>query len=216
MSVQMTTPQSAMYYPESDGKPMAESDTHRELMVNLIGALKFHFRDEPEWYVTGNLLIYYEKGNPKKCIAPDVFIVRGVKKANRRVFLLWEEGQPPAVVFELSSRATWRDDLQTKWQLYAELGVQEYFIFDPEYDYLSEPLIAYRLEEARYVEIAVHAGRVRSEVLELEIVDTGKTLRLFNPKTNRFLPTPDEALDALSAQTPPRSQRKKINKSRKK
>lgn len=183
-------------YPETDGKPMAETDFHIELMMNLRFALKNFFRDAPDVYVGSNLLLYYVEGNPHKSVAPDVFVVRGVGNHQRRIYKLWEEGRPPEVVIEISSRQTWGDDLQRKWQLYQQLGVAEYFIFDPEYDYLVEPLVAYRLEEGQYVPLEVVEGRVRSEALGLELVDTGETLRLFDPRIERFLPTPTEEAEA--------------------
>ncbi|MBP6823583.1 MAG: Uma2 family endonuclease [Acidobacteria bacterium] len=185
-------------YPESDGKPMAETDVHRSLLTDLVFTLETHFQSEPDVYVSGNLLVYYVKNNPAKCIAPDVFFVRGVPKGQRRIYKLWEEGVAPQIVIELTSRKTWKEDLQTKWRLYEELGVQEYFIFDPEYDYLDEPLVGYRLEAGKYVEIEVKDRRVESEVLELELVDTGETLRLFDTNSNQFLPTPQEAQDRVS------------------
>jgi len=169
---------------------MAETDTHRNLMVDLIVALTNFFQDKPDVYVSGNLLIYYFEGDPTKRVAPDVFVVRGVSKGPRRIYKLWEEGRPPDVALELSSRQTWREDLQLKWRLYEQLGVKEYFIFDPEYDYLDEPLVGYRLEAGQYAPLEVKGGRVRSEVLELELVDTGQTLRLSDPQTGRFLLTP--------------------------
>ena len=189
MSLRKLDEAPTIVYPESDGEPMAETDVHRDLMSELISELKSFFQNEPDVYVSGNLLLYYVEGNPRKRVAPDVFVVRGVGKEARRIYKLWEEGRPPNVVMELSSRQTWGDDLQRKWQLYQQLGVQEYFIFDPEYDYLVEPLLAYRLEEGQYVPIEVKEGRVRSEVLGLELVDTGETLRLYDPQAGRFLPT---------------------------
>jgi multidrug efflux pump subunit AcrA (membrane-fusion protein) len=79
--------------------------------------------------------------------------------------------------------------LHKKFQLYARLGVREYFIFDPAYTSLYEPLLAFRLEDGIYEPVTVTDGRVRSEALGLELVDTGTTLRLFNPETGQFLPT---------------------------
>lgn len=67
-------------YPTSDGKPMAETDIHRDLMTDFIWMLKQHFKDKSNVYVSGNLLIYYEKGEPRKSISPDVFVVFGVEK----------------------------------------------------------------------------------------------------------------------------------------
>ncbi|MDB5308044.1 MAG: hypothetical protein JWO38_2246 [Gemmataceae bacterium] len=51
-------------YPSSDGKPMAETDLHRKLMNEVIEVLSGHFAGDPDVYVSGNLLAYYEKGNP--------------------------------------------------------------------------------------------------------------------------------------------------------
>ncbi len=179
-------------YPESDGKPMAETDIHRRLLTTLIFTLETHFQNEPDVYVSGNLLVYYVEGSPAKCFAPDVFVVRGVPKGERRIYKLWEEGVAPQIIIELTSRKTWKEDLQTKWRLYEELGVQEYFIFDPEYDYLDDPLVGYRLENGKYVELEIKDGRVKSEALGLELVNTGETLRLFDPATEQFLPTTNE------------------------
>jgi hypothetical protein len=80
--------------------------------------------------------------------------------------------------------------------LYAWFGVPEYFIFDPEYK-LKPPLRAFRLRGKAYVEEAVTGNRTMSKELGLELVNTGKTLRLFDPKTGQFLPTPQEAVAAL-------------------
>lgn len=171
---------------------MAETDVHYRLMTDLRFELEQFFRDESDIYVSGNILLYYVEGNPKKRVAPDVLVARGVRKGDRRVYKLWEEGRAPEVVFEVSSRQTWREDLNTKWRLYEDLGVKEYFIFDPEYDYLVEPLIAWRLEAGRYEAVEVVDGAVKSETLKLELVNTGETLRLRDLATGQLLRTPLE------------------------
>lgn len=138
-------------------------------------------------------MFYYEEGNPRKVFSPDVMICFGVSDNTRRIYKLWEEKQFPQVIFEFSSRKTWGDDLNKKWFLYQQFGVKEYYTFDPEYDYLPEPLIAYRLKKSELKQVSVKKGRILSEELGLEIVDTGKGLRLFNPKTKEFLKTLLEA-----------------------
>lgn len=183
-------------YPERDGRLMGETDFHIGLLMDLCFALDNYFRNQPDVYVSGNLLIYYVEGNPKKRVAPDVFVVRGVPKGQRRIYKLWEEGVMPQFIIELTSRQTWREDLQEKWRLYEQLGVQEYFIFDPEYDYLEESLVGYRLENGQYTALEAQERRLHSEVLNLELVDTGETLRLFDPQTGRFLPNTQEAASA--------------------
>jgi Uma2 family endonuclease len=184
-----------IYYPESDGEPMAETDTHRKQISYGTEVLEIYFQDEPDVYVTGNIMFYYVEGDPTKVTSPDVMVVRGVPKGERPVFKLWEE-KPPVVAIEFSSRKTWKEDLQKKWKLYQELGVLEYYIFDPEYDYLDEPLLAYKLINGEFVQIEVKDGRVFSEALGLELIDTGVGLRLFDPKTQQFLMTPLEEHNA--------------------
>lgn len=180
----------AIEYPETDGKPMAETDVHAHLMIELRAALEAYFRHDPQVYVSGNLLLYYEEGNPRKNVAPDVFVVRGVPKHERRVYFLWQEGHAPSVIFEISSRSTYKEDLQRKWLLYAQLGVAEYYLYDPEYDYLKTGLTAYRPgDEGEYVEAPVKGGVIYSPALGLDLVDTGATLRLRDPQTGQFLPT---------------------------
>ena len=178
-------------YPESDGNPMAETDKHIQQMIDLRFALREFFRDQSAVYVGSNLLLYYVEGDFTKSVAPDVFVTRGVANHDRRTYLLWEERQAPQVVFEISSRATKNDDLQWKKQLYGWLGVQEYFIFDPEYK-LKPPLRAFRWHNRELIEEVVSNHRVASVELGLELVNDGKSLRLFNPQTGEFLRTSAE------------------------
>ncbi len=137
-------------YPESDGKPMAETDLHREIMIWIIHLLQRFFAGQ-RVYVSGNLLIYYEQGNPRRSVAPDCFVVWGVESHYRANYKLWEEGHAPQVVFEISSKTTQRDDLGVKMRLYAQLGVEEYYLYDPTGDYLEPPLAAFRLVGGGFV-----------------------------------------------------------------
>jgi Uma2 family endonuclease len=185
--------QTEIHYPESDGKPMAETDVHREQMNYLIENLKVHFQTRTDVYVSGNIMFYYEEGNPRKVFSPDVMVCFGVSGEDRRTYKLWEEKQFPQVVFEISSRGTWGEDLNKKWFLFQQFGVKEYYIFDPEYDYLPEPLIAYRVKRGELKQIPIKNGRIFSEEIGLEIVDTGKGLRLYNPETKQFMRTLSES-----------------------
>jgi Uma2 family endonuclease len=130
-------------------------------------------------------MCYYVEGDPTKSVSPDVFVVRGAPKHERRIYKFWEEAAPQ-VVLEVSSRKTKNEDLQWKRQLYAWLGVEEYFIFDPEYK-LQPPLRAFRLRGKELVEEIVLNNRVVSQELGLELVNDKKTLRLWNPQTGEFL-----------------------------
>lgn len=163
MTLQVPSTQSTektVYYPESDGKPMAETDLHRERMFALIHLLQRYLAAQ-EAYVSGNLLVYFEEGNPRKSVAPDCFVVWGVPSHFRRTYKIWEEGIAPQIVFEISSKKTQREDYGAKMRLYAALGVEEYYIYDPTADYLDPPLAAFRLVGGGYVPMEAVNGEVQ-------------------------------------------------------
>ncbi len=184
-----------IYYPESDGQPMAETDLHREEMYDLIHALKRRYRDVPDVYVTGNLFFYYVQGDPRSVVAPDVFLVRGVEKRPRNIYKLWDEGQVPSLVIELTSDSTRDEDLSKKKLCYERLGIEEYFLHDPYQDYLDPPLQGFRLvNNGRYRPIEPEAdGSLRSVTTGLLLRMEGKRLRLVDALSGERLLTDDEA-----------------------
>ena len=139
-------------YPTSDGQPMAETTLHRKVMADLIAALEQRYENDPGMWAGGNLLLYYEKGNVRASVAPDVLLAP-VPKDDRPIYKLWEEGRPPRLVVEVTSASTRDEDLNRKMALYERLGVEEYFLFDPYGDYLSPRLQGQRLEKGRYIRI---------------------------------------------------------------
>lgn len=116
----------AVDYPTSDGRPMAETDTHRQQMVDLIDALSHHFRDRDDVYVSGNLLFYYVEGNKRRHISPDVMVVIGIPKGKRDYYLLWKEGRSPQVVMEITSSSTRHEDMHKKKKLYESQLTDQY------------------------------------------------------------------------------------------
>lgn len=159
-------------YPESDGLPMGETDLHIHWMMRISDILKRRYRGQ-RVYVASDLLVYYREGFPSRYVVPDNFVVLDCDPAMRRVFKVWEEQRVPNVVFEVTSRSTSRNDLVTKLSLYEELGVEEYFLYDPEAEYLDPSLQGHRLVNGQYEPIELVGGRLRSRVLgtELELVD---------------------------------------------
>jgi Uma2 family endonuclease len=179
---------------------MAETDDHRDLMLDLIETVKLHKADDPLYYVSGNLLVFYEPGNRLRHLAPDFFVVRGVPKHNRDHYLIWVEGKGPEAIVELTSRSTREEDVDDKMWLYQDvLKVYEYFLFDPHNEYLDPQLQGYRLKGEKYVRIEPVDGRLPSEVLELHLEANGKEVRLYNPATGKWLPTPKEAMHLAEA-----------------
>ncbi len=186
--------QQPIVYPESDGKPMGETDVHIDGIIYLREALRDFFRDDPQVYVAANMFFYYEEGNPSAAVSPDVFLVQGVAKHERRTYKLWEEGQPPSIVFEVTSRSTRREDQETKRTLYARLRVREYNLYDPLGEYLKPSLQGYRLQGDDYELIAPTAsGSLICQTLNLELYLESDRLRLIDPATGERLLTPAEA-----------------------
>jgi Uma2 family endonuclease len=166
-------------YPESDGRPLGETDWHRQEIVDLIHALQERYEDVPDIYVSGNLLLYYVKDDVSKSVCPDVFLVEGISKEQRPIYKLWEEGKGPSLVIEMASKKTWEDDLDTKKAKYARIGVLEYFLFDPIDQYLDPRLQGFRLLGNRYRPIPAAAdGSLVSQVAGLRLSLEGMRLRL--------------------------------------
>jgi Uma2 family endonuclease len=195
----LATDQAEIDYPESDGQPMAETDLHRDEMFELIGLLRQRYAATGDVYVSGNLFVYYEEGNPRAVVAPDVFVVFGVPGHRRRIYKLWAEGAPPAVVIEVTSRKTRREDLRTKMTLYARLGVAEYFLYDPESDYLRPALRGHRLAGDTYVALAPDAtGALRSARLGLDLRLVSGRLELFDTVSGERQVRTSEQAEALA------------------
>ncbi len=177
-----------IYYPESDGEPMAETDIHAKLLIYLRKAIESFFAQREDVYVTGNIMFYYVEGNPTEVISPDVMVCFGIPKGNRTSYKTWEESEVmPSVVIEIASRSTWKKDRIEKRELYESLGVKEYYIFNPQYPKALPAFLAFRKNGERLESVEIENGRIKSDILGLELVDTGETLRLLNLNTGEFL-----------------------------
>lgn len=187
-------------YPDSDGEPMAETEFQLVAMVHLYEALKLFFAGRDDVHVASDMFFYYEQGNPAACRAPDVMVTKGVVgKHLRRSFRLWEEGVPPAVIFEVTSAKTQYEDQVEKPSLYAKLGVREYFLFDAEGVFLRPRLKGFRLEHGTYVPLKLdNAERMVSDELGLQLAIDGPLLRLTDLRTGNRLPTLQELAEKAS------------------
>lgn len=209
---------SVIVYPESDGQPMTESDSTRDYLIYAVEVLRQYFQSRHQVYVSGNLFIYYREGDPKAVVSPDVFVIFGVSKRQRRSYKTWQEGgKVPAFILEITSRSTRRQDEVEKPTLYAELGVQEYFQYDPTGDYLTPQLKGSRLQNGLYEPIAPQilaedVVSLHSDVLGLDLrlvlpgleapstlpslAPVARALRFFDPQTEEKLLNYEEAEQA--------------------
>ena len=193
MSSRPHLPAAAVDYPSSDRKPLAENDLQARAILYAFGALRVRYSDRRhDVYVSADLLIYCEEGNPRVSVAPDVFVVFGVEDHPRMSYKMWEEGKGPDFVLEVASPNTWEEDVREKPGIYAGLGVQEYFLFDPRGEHLAPRLQGHRLVDGAYerlpaVESIDRTLTLTSEVLGLELRAKGEEMRFHDPATGETL-----------------------------
>lgn len=192
-------------YPDSDGQPVAETDFQRIPLWYANDALARHFRDRHNVYVSANMFVYFEEGNPKAVVAPDVFVVLGAPNHKRRSYKVWEEPKGPDFVLKITSHSTRSADQGPKRRICEELGVWEYWQFDPTGDYLDPPLRGQRRIANRFVELPVRTSANgtlsgRSEVLGLDLRVADRRLRFHDPKTGQDLPSSEELEDRVEQQ----------------
>ncbi len=106
---------------------MGESTAQSKLIFYLLKVLEWMYRAEG-WFVVSNLNIYQRRRAHEYPLAPDVAVFKGIRDRQPgdrtlRSWRLYEPGRtPPQVVFEISSKETWREDLEDKPAKYAALG----------------------------------------------------------------------------------------------
>ncbi len=204
ISLNITSPtlsKSNVYYPESDGKPMGETGFHVRAILGLYQALIQFFEQTEQVYVAADMFFYYEEGNRAANKSPDVFVVKGVSKEERRVYKLWEEGVVPCAIFEITSKSTRREDVTNKRKLYESLGVPEYFLFDPLDEYLTPRFQGFELVEGIYQPLPFSVeGTLFSQALGTILKPEGAYLRVIDPIANQVVPTLNEAMGQIETE----------------
>jgi Uma2 family endonuclease len=169
-----TTIASPIYYPCGDGQPVAETFDHLYVILITIEVLRLYLQHE-QACILGNQFLYYEEGSPSKRCAPDVMVIFGVKPGSRDNYKIWEEGEIPRVVFEMTSPGTKKEDEGFKKDLYAAIGILEYWQFDPKGEWIQEKLRGFRLVNGQYVPI-VHG---QSDGLGLRLEADGTLISFY-------------------------------------
>lgn len=196
-----TTKQSQPFYPSSDGEPVAETYTHLYALLTTLEVLRQYLKGR-QATVLGNQFLYYAQGFPKLRVAPDVMIIFEVEPGGRDNYKIWEEGQVPVVIFEMTSGGTQSQDTGFKKTLYEQLEVQEYWLFDPKGEWIEDRLQGYRLRGESY-ELITDS---RSEPLQLRLAVEGELIGFYREDTGDKLLIPDELVEALQAEVQARQQ----------
>jgi Uma2 family endonuclease len=194
--------------PTTDGVPL-ETSWHAMQMTMLIQSLKRHWMDRSDFYVGGDMFVYWDESlaRSKYFRGPDVFAVKdGVTpKPPREYWAVWEEdGRFPDLIVELLSKSTRKNDLTTKKQVYEESFRTPLLVaYDPE----SKELFVWRRKEDRFHRVSADKhGRFRLADVDLWIGpwhgsyegEEADWIRFFD-SAGDLLPTPEETAAAEKA-----------------
>ena len=193
--------QTEIFYPSADGEPVAETFDHLYALLTTLEVLKQYLANR-QATVLGDQFLYYSQGFPRLRVAPDVMVIFDVAPGGRDNYKLWEEGQIPSVIFEMTSGGTQDKDQVFKKTLYEQLGVKEYWLFDPKGEWIEEKLRGYRLRGEIYESITDS----RSEPLQLRLQVEGRLIGFYREDTGEKLLIPDELAEALQQEVVARQQ----------
>ncbi len=184
-----------VFYPETDGMPLPDGYEQEPHFTDTVSTLRLHLGG-PTTAVSGDTFVYYVEGDPKKWVSPDCYVAFGVDVESIRGFntyRVWETGKAPDFVLEIGSSSTASNDVGPKRELYASLGVREYWRFDPTGgDHYGEPLVGEYLVGGEYRRFDMSAGpgvapRGHSPLLGLDLCWTEGRLRFYDPAAGRWL-----------------------------
>jgi Uma2 family endonuclease len=185
-----------IFYPSSDGEPIAETYDHLYAIFTTLQVLKLYLQG-CRATVLANQFLYYAEGFPKLRVAPDVMVIYDVEPGGRDNYKTWSEKQVPKVIFEMTSQATQDEDNETKKNLYEAIEVEEYWLFDPKGQWIEEKLKGYRLRSGVYETITDSC----SQVLQLRLVVEGKLIGFYRLDKGEKLLVSDELVEALRSET---------------
>ena len=196
-----------VFYPCSDGEPMADNMAQATAIMGAAGDLE---SVRPDALVAADILVYPERGNNRNRIAPDVLVALGLGMHLRSSYFVWEEGKPPDWVLEVASPGTQAKDRTDKREKYAAIGVPEYWLFDPTgeaYPRGTPRLQGLKLVDGKYQplpwRLADGERMIRSKILRLDVSADGLLLRFRDAVTGKIVrhrPEVDAAAERAEAQ----------------
>ena len=181
----------AIFY--EDPEPIEDGMQQEPTIHLLISMLRYWFRGRNVFIAAGGF-IFWNRSNGNDRIGPDGFIALDTDPDFVYRFpnyWIWEVGKPPDLVMEVASPSTASNDLGYKRDLYASLGIAEYWRFDPTGgDLYGVALMGERLVDGEYVpyELLVASDGSafsRSEALALNFHWDGYGFDIRDPLTGQ-------------------------------
>ena len=139
-----------------DGAPVDNVFSEKQMRL-LTESLHASWQTERPFVAFANVGLFYGVNLPP--IVPDVLLSIGVRlpenlfpKLNRSYFV-WAYGKPPEVAIEIVSNREGKEGTE-KMDIYANVRVSNYFIFDPEHHLSEETLRGFQLNGSQYTLMA--------------------------------------------------------------
>jgi Uma2 family endonuclease len=195
--------------PCSDDTPV--DNENQNLLPNiLLFLLKSIWAERSDWFFGVDMAVYHETGeDPEDPVVPDGFLSLGVERIKaknegklRRSYAVWEEGGVvPILALEIVSRKR-RREYTDKLEIYRNLGVLYYVIYNPEARPRSkhQAFEVYKLVDGVYQlqagepywmpEVGLGIGRCQQQELGL----AQEQLAWFDVKGDRYLTAEERAV----------------------
>ena len=188
--------------PDSDDKPV-DNELQYLIPTLLKAVLAILWAERMDWFFGVDMGVYYDPNQP--AVVPDGFLSLGVERVFhedlRLSYAIWEEKQVPILALEVVSQKQ-RGEYSTKKDLYADLGVLYYAIYNPRRR-RKAPLEVYRLVNGNYIlqpedrvwlpEIGLAIGREKGTFQGIK----REWLYWYNEQGKRLL-TPEEKAQKLA------------------
>jgi Uma2 family endonuclease len=172
-----------LYFPDSDGKPMADNTEQFRWIVLIKENLEILFADEPNVFVAGDLLWFPVKSRLISPVAPDTMVVFGRPKGRRGSYKQWQEDNiAPQVVYEIISPSNNAEEMERKLEFYQTYGVEEYYQYDPD----RYELKGWRRQDEQLLPIAQMDGWT-SPLLGIRFAVGNHELVIYRPDGRQFL-----------------------------
>ncbi len=181
--------------PESMPDAMEQEPVIQEIL-GIMGSRFTDFGHRPDVFLSSNTILCYDPSNLNVRRQPDIYLSFGVDQAairRRRIYLPWEAGKPPDLALEVGSLSTGPSDTIVKPRVYAAIGIDEYWRFDPSGgDHHGAPMSGWRLVSGAYAPIELTTepdGALKgySEVMGLSLCWDAGWPRFYDPATGMYL-----------------------------
>ena len=191
---------SMVWEPEPEPFGMNQYPIFRDMFPTL-DALIMRNRSPESTFINTNTFICYDPTDLNRRLAPDFYVSFGVDAhsiRDRLTYLPWEAGKAPDFVLEIASPTTAGNDLTRKRDIYALVGVTEYWRFDPTGGELyGEALAGETLVDGRYEPLRVTTepdGHPKgySPVLGLTLSWHNGDFRAYDQETGEYVKSPVE------------------------